>query len=289
MLTIFGATGNTGAVVASELLTRGKKVRAVARNTERLGALAARGAEVVRGDVLDAASVEAALEGADGAYLLLPPDLKSDDLVARNRRIADIFAAALAKRGVRHGTFLSSVAAHEPSGTGPIVTTHYAENVLARAGTTALTFVRAAYFMENLLAYASAMKTDGVLPVFGGGETFAFPMVATADIGRVAADALSAPPASNEIIELSGPREYSFADAARIASTIVGREVKAMPLPLEGLVPAFTGFGISSNVAGLYREMTEGLGKGLVRFDGKGRTVRGATSLDDVLRGALAR
>jgi uncharacterized protein YbjT (DUF2867 family) len=280
---------DAGAVVARELLSRGKKVRAVARRLEPLADLEKRGAEIVRGDVLDAASVEAALEGAEGAYLLLPPDVKSDDLVARNRRIADIFAAALTKRGVRHAALLSSVGAHEPAGTGPIVTAHYAEQALARASSTTLTFVRAAYFMENILAYTSAMKADGVLPVFGGGEGTAFPMVATADIGRVAAEALSAPPSATEIIELSGPRDYSFADAARIATTVLGRAVTAVPLPLDGLVPAFTGFGMSTNVAGLYREMTEALGKGLVRYDGQGRSVRGSTSLDDVMRAALAR
>src|SRR5688572_18579849 len=117
MFTIFGASGNTGAVVARELLERGAKVRAVARRLEQLDELKARGAEVMRADVLDVASVTAALTGADGAYLLLPPDLKSEDLIARNRRIADGYAAALAKSNVSNVAFLSSVAAHEPEGT----------------------------------------------------------------------------------------------------------------------------------------------------------------------------
>jgi len=68
--------------------------------------------------------------------------------------------------------------------------------------------------MENILAFAYPMKREGVLPVLGGGENHPFPMVATRDIGDVAADALLAPPAATQWIELSGPRSYSFVDAA---------------------------------------------------------------------------
>ncbi len=105
---------------------------------------------------------------------------------------------------------------------------------------TTFTFVRAAYFMENILAYAHPMKNDGVLPVFGGGEGYAFPMVATRDIGLTATQALLAPPSATDIIELSGPREYSLADAAAEASRILGRQVTAQPVPLDNMVPALT-------------------------------------------------
>lgn len=283
MFTIFGATGNTGSIVASELLARGKKVRVLVRNADKARALAERGAEVAIGDVTDAASVERALAGAEGAYMLMPPDNQSTDLLARGKRIADAYAAGLTKHAVPHVVLLSSVGAQHASGTGPVVTAHNAEVALAQVKGTTTTFVRAAYFMENILAYAQAMKGDGVLPVFGGGESYPFPMVATKDIGRVAADALTTRPNASEIIELSGPKEYSFVDAAAEASTILGRKVTATALPLDGLVPAFTSFGFSMNVASLYREMIEGMGSGLMRYDGQGRAVRGKVTLGEVL------
>ena len=58
MFTVFGANGNTGSVVARTLLERGAKVRVVARSPAKVAALAAAGAEVVAGDVEDAASFE---------------------------------------------------------------------------------------------------------------------------------------------------------------------------------------------------------------------------------------
>jgi len=287
MYVVFGANGHTGSVVAEKLIERGNRVRAVARDPKKLEPLRARGAEVLTADVLDAGSVANALRGAEGAYLLIPPDNASTDLVSRGRRIIDHYVAGLSLHAVRHAAVLSSVGAQAPSGTGPIVITHHAETTLPKAAATKFTFVRAAYFMENLLNFGQVIKNDGVLPVFGGGEGYAFPMVATRDIGEIAADAILAPPSAHQWIELSGPREYSFNDAAAEAAAILRRSVKATALPIDALVPTMTQFGVSPNVAGLYREMTEALGTGLVRFEGNKRSVRGKVPLGDVLRTGL--
>lgn len=288
MYVVFGASGNTGSVVASRLLDRGKQVRVVARDVARLERFKARGAEVVAVDVLDPKAVAAAMQGAERVWLLVPPDNASNDLVGRGKQIIDHYGAALAQHGVKTAAFLSSVGAQLPSGTGPIVMTHYAETTLPQqAPKTAFTFVRAAYFMENILNYAQAMKNDGVLPVFGGGEGHPFPMVATRDIGEIAGDALVSPPSATDWVELSGPREYSFEDAAAQASAILGRPVKATALPLDALVPAMMQFGVSANVAGLYKEMTAAFGKGTVQFEGGKRAVRGKVTLGEVLGAAL--
>lgn len=287
MFVVLGANGNTGSVVAATLLAAGKRVRAVARDAAKLEALRAKGAEVVTGNVEDAADMARVLAGAEGAYLLAPPDAGAKDLVGRGRRVVDNYTAALAKTGVKHAVFLSSIAAQHPAGTGPVVITHYAEQNLPKAGSTQFTFLRAAYFMENLFGYAQAMKNDGMIPVFGGGEGYPFPMVATPDIGRVAAEALLAPPASNQVIELAGPKEYSMNDAAAEASQILGRPVKAMALPLEAMVPTLTSFGFSENVAGLYKEMTQALGSGLFAWEGTHRSVRGTVTLGEILRAGL--
>jgi uncharacterized protein YbjT (DUF2867 family) len=287
MYVVFGANGHTGSVVADKLIEHGNRVRAVARDPKKLEALRAKGAEVVAGDVLDATSVANALRGAEGAYLLIPPDNASTDLVARGRRIIDNYVAGLSQQAIPHAAVLSSVGAQMASGTGPIVITHHAEMTLPKAAGTKFTFVRAAYFMENILNFAQAIKNDGMIPVFGGGEGIPFAMIATRDIGEVAADALLSPSQVHQWIELSGPKEYSFNDAAAEASAILGRPVKATPLPIDAMAPTMMQFGVSANVAGLYREMTEAFGTGLVRFEGSKRSMRGKVPLGDVLRAGL--
>jgi uncharacterized protein YbjT (DUF2867 family) len=284
MYVVFGASGNTGSVVANKLLEQGKPVRAVARDAGKLDALRAKGAEVVSADVLDPTSVANALRGAEGAYLLTPPDNSSTDLVGRGRKIIDNFVAGLG--GVKHAVLLSSIAAQVPSGTGPIVITHYGETTLSKGAGTTFTFLRAAYFMENILNFAHPIKNDGVLPVFGGGESYPFSMVATRDIGETAANALLSPPSAHDWIELSGPKEYSFEDAATAASSIVGRAVKATAVPLEAMAPTMMSFGVSENVAKLYQEMTAAFGAGIAKWEGK-RALRGRVPLADVLRTGL--
>jgi uncharacterized protein YbjT (DUF2867 family) len=285
MFTVFGANGNTGSIVANRLLDAGKQVRVVARHADKLDSLRARGAEVFVADVTDAAQVSAALAGAEGAYLLLPPDNASSDLIGRARKIIAAYGAGLRAHRVPHAVFLSSVGAQVSAGTGPIVSTHIAEQELPASGTT-FTFIRAAYFAENILGFAHPIKADGVLPVFGGGEGYPFPMVATRDIGELAAESLLSPSPATRVLELSGPNDYSFTDAATAATAILGREVKAVALPIEQVVPTLTQFGFSANVAGLYREMIEAFGKGLATFEGKERR-RGKVALAEVLRAGL--
>jgi len=289
MFTIFGVTGNTGAVAARTLLAAGHKVRAVVRDRAKGATLEAAGAEIVVADLETGAGLDAALAGAAGAYTLSPPAPQATEFVARGRRIADHLATAIARAKVPHVVHLSSVAAHEPSGTGPIVTAYNAEQRFRAVEGTRFTFLRAAYFMDNLGGFAHPMKQDGVLPVFGGGESYPFAMVSTLDIGRVAAEALLAPPSgpAPEIIELSGPREYSMADGAAAASELLRRPVTATALPLEAMPGALAAVGMSTDMARLYTEMTAALGTGKIRFDGAGRSVRGTVTLIDALRPLL--
>ena len=283
MFTIFGATGNTGSVIANGLLARGKKVRVVVRDANKAALLRAKCAEVFVGDVTQPATIKEALAGAEGAYFLIPPDATSNEFLARGERIMAAYIAALSAHPVQHVVQLSSVAAHQDSGTGPIRSVHHAELALRGVAGTAFTFLRAASVMENALMNTYAMKTDGIYPVFGGGENSPFPQVATKDIGRTAIDVLLDPPSATQVIELSGPREYSPKDVASEASRILGRPIRTVVLPLDSLVPTLMKFGLSRNFAELYLEMTIGLVSGQVRFEGTHRSIRGSTPLADVL------
>jgi uncharacterized protein YbjT (DUF2867 family) len=283
MFTVVGATGHTGRVVVERLLAAGKQVRVIVRSLDK----APPGTETIVGDVTDRDAVTRALAGAEGAYLMIPPNLGEPDPLAVNRAIVDHYVAALAQANTPHAVFLSSIGSQHAAGTGPIAATHYGEVVLARSATR-LTFVRAAGFMENILGSAFTMKSDGVLPVFGGGENAPITMVATRDIGDVAADVLLSSPNATEWIELHGPRAYSYTDAAAIASEVLGRRVTATPVAIEQVEPIMTRIGFSAKGAALYREMIEGRFKWTIEFDGKGRAVKGTTELADVLRRGLA-
>ena len=214
-----------------------------------------RPSEIV-GDVTDGDVIAKALAGAEGAYLMLPPDNTANDELAKNRRIVDHYAAGLAAAKVPHAVFLSSVGSQLASGNGPVAATHYGEVALAKSATK-LTFVRAAFFMENMLANASPMKSDGVLPVFGGGEAIRsrWSRAATSARPRRPRCSRRRPPPNGS--SFTARATTAMSDAAAVASQILGRGVKALRLPIEQMVPTLTKLGFSENIAGLMREMTE--------------------------------
>jgi uncharacterized protein YbjT (DUF2867 family) len=115
MYVVLGASGNTGHVVAQNLLAGQKKVRVVARNTARLQPLAAQGAEVVAADLTDASALTQAIQQADSAYVMIPPNYASTDPRSDQARISDAIAAAVKNAGVKNIVALSSIGADKPS------------------------------------------------------------------------------------------------------------------------------------------------------------------------------
>lgn len=287
MYAVAGVSGHVGSVVAETLLARGHKVRVIVRDAKKAEGWRAKGAEIAVTDLDDVAGLTRALTGVAGAFLLVPPAYDTDDLLARQRVIADAEVAAVKASAVKHVVYLSSVGAQHPDGTGPIRTAHYAEGRL-RETSAALTFVRAAYFMENALNNF-AMLAQGTYATFNALD-YPFPQVATKDIGALAAEALIEGPrggAREEIVELVGPKDYSEREIAAALSKLVGKELAVVQGPAEAIVPTLTQHGFAPKTAALFAEMIHGAATGRVAFDGKGRRGAGKTEPTEVLKKLL--
>ncbi|WP_188311946.1 NmrA family NAD(P)-binding protein [Salinarimonas soli] len=283
MFVIAGITGQTGGAAAGALLAAGHRVRAFVRDPSRAAAWAARGVEVVAGDIADAASLERALAGAQGAYLLAPPQPAHPDPVGSYVAVAQAVRTAVQRAGLERLVFLSSEGAHLPAGTGPIRGLHRAEEILAGAAPR-LTFLRAAYFQDNWRAVLDLAAAQGILPTMLGSPERKRAMVATADIGRVAADLLTGGGAP-AIVELSGPQDYSAEDAAAAMSAALGRPVKAVEPPREAWTGILRDAGVGAAFADLLAEMYDGIAGGQIGFSGEGEARRGATTLGETVAG----
>ena len=90
MYVITGATGNTGSVVAKQLLAQGQKVRAIGRNADRLQPLAKLGAEPFVADIRDAAALTRAFTEAQAVYVMIPPDMASQDFRGSDRETRQV-------------------------------------------------------------------------------------------------------------------------------------------------------------------------------------------------------
>lgn len=268
MFVVAGVTGNTGSIVARTLLQGGKRVRVIVRDAAKGEPWKAQGAEIAVASVDDVEAMSSALSGAEGAYLLNPPAPAASDFLGESRKRVDALAEAARKSRIPHVVFLSSIGAQLPSGTGPIVSVHHGEAKLSGAVPNT-TFLRPAYFLDNWAGVIGAARSEGVLPTFIAlGQPVA--QVSTQDIGRVAARSLLEGPRGRQVIELAGPEDYTPEAIAAALVKVLGREVKALPLPLEQVVPTLTSFGISGNVASLYRDLYEAIQRGHLVFEGGG-------------------
>jgi uncharacterized protein YbjT (DUF2867 family) len=282
MFVVTGATGRTGSVVASTLLDAKQKVRVVVRDAQKGEAWSRRGAEVAVADLTDEAALAKAFAGADGVYLLVAPNYTSDHVFADQKQEVDAMAAAIKQAGVKHVVLLSSIGAELASGNGPIQGLHYAEEKLRPL--TALTALRAAYFQENWGGTLPLARQQGILPVMLRADK-RLPMVATRDIGRVAAEALLAGPSKAGVIELAGPQDYASADVAEIASSVLGKQVQRIDVPAEGMVPALTQAGLTEDLAKLFREMNLAFNEGRIKWQGE--PIRGRVRLEETVRQLL--
>src|SRR5579871_5469079 len=263
MYVVLGASGNTGHVVATNLLAAGQKVRVVGRNAAHLQSLTAKGAETFIADLTDAGTLAKAFHQADGAYVMIPPNLSSPDPIGYSGRVSDAIAAAVKNAGTKNVVALSSIGAELSAGTGPVVGLHNLEQKLNQITSANVLSLRAAYFMENTLPQANAIRQMGSVATPLRPD-LKIPMIATRDIGAVAADVLLHPTIhGKQTRELLGQRDLSYSEvAASIGKAIDKADLKYVQVPDEQFKGVLVQMGMSEPMANLLVEMTQALNSG---------------------------
>jgi len=267
MYVITGATGNTGSVVAETLLEAGEKVRVVGRDPKRLEKFTAKGAESFIADATDAGALTNAFAGAKAVYAMIPPNIGAPDVRAYMESVSDAISSAIGKNGIEYAVVLSSYGADKSHGTGPVAGLHSLEKKLEGIPGLNALFLRAGYFMENLLPQAGLIKTMGIMagPVK---EDLPLPMIATRDIGAYAAEALLKLNFSRKSThELQGSRDVTYVETAKIVGASIDKQDLTYHLaPAAQLKPALMQMGMSSNMADLLLEMAGGLNSGHMKM-----------------------
>ncbi|HEX5038034.1 MAG TPA: NmrA family NAD(P)-binding protein [bacterium] len=263
---VMGATGHIGRVVSEKLLAAGQEVRVLSRSEDRVKDLKAKGAAVVIGSLDDPAGLARAFEGADGLFLMIPPDMTGPDYRGFQKKVGEAIVAALKKTNVRHAVFLSSVGAHLSEKTGPILGLHDQEERLNALADLNAVHLRPASFMENLLMLAAPVKTQGLL----GSALQAglkIPMIATRDIADRAATLLLGLDFHGKTTqELLGERDVSMNEVAALLGPAIGKpDLKYVQFPYEGVVAAMTGMGLPKPTADLMIEMYRSFNEGFLR------------------------
>lgn len=241
MYAITGITGKVGGAVARTLLDANLPVRAIVRDAKKGEAWRARGCEVAMADIADRAALTAAFDGAQGVFVLIPPmfdptpgfpearsvsaSLKSASEAARPQKI--VCLSTIGAQAVQPNLLNQLGIMEQTLGTLPIP----------------VTFLRAAWFMENFAWDMAPARENGVIPSFLQPLDKRFPMVATADIGLVAARLLRETWSERRIIELEGPRRITPNVVVVTFSRILGKRVRIEIVPRETWEGLFTSQG----------------------------------------------
>jgi uncharacterized protein YbjT (DUF2867 family) len=267
MYVITGATGNTGSVVAERLLKAGQKVRVVGRDPKRLEKFTGKGAESFIADAADGGALTNAFAGAKAVYAMIPPNIGAPDVRAYMESVSDALRSAIGKNGIKYAVVLSSVGADKSHGTGPVAGLHSLEKKLEGIPGLNALFLRAGYFMENLLPQAGVIKSMGIMagPV---AEDLPLPMIATRDIGAYAGEALlKLDFIGKSTHELQGPRDVTYVEAAKIVGASIGKEDLTYKLaPAAQLKPVLMQMGMSPNMADLLLELADALNSGHMKM-----------------------
>ena len=283
---ILGASGNTGSIIVDSLLSKGKKVRVVGRDLERLHRFVRQGAEAFTAYVSDAAALTKAFSGARAAYLMSPPPNSRED----QERESDAIAKAVTESGLRYAVHLSSCGAQVPEGTGPIAGLHSSEQKLNAISGLNVLHLRAAHFMENNLAAIDMIHGMGM---FGSAllSRLKRPMIATRDVGDYAAQRLvDLDFSGKQTRELLGERDLSMTEVTAVIARGIGKpDLRYEQFSYDQVQQVLTQKGIPPKGAAMYIEMYKAINAGvLVPQELRSPENTTPTSFEDFIRDVFA-
>jgi uncharacterized protein YbjT (DUF2867 family) len=280
MYAITGITGKVGGAVARTLLAAGQPVRAVVRDATRARSWAERGCEVVTADMDDAASLTAAFEGTQGVFILPPSEFDPSPGFPEARVVIDSVRGALQSAAPGKVVCLSTIGA-QATETNLLTQRTLMEQAL-RDLPMPVTFLRPGWFMENAAWDVAPARDNGVISSFLQPLDRAVPMVATADVGRVAAQLLLQTWRGVRVVELEGQR-VSPNDLAQAFAQVLGRPVRAEVVPRETWDALFRSQGMKEPLPRM--RMLDGFNDGWICFEGDpADIVKGEVELETVLR-----
>jgi uncharacterized protein YbjT (DUF2867 family) len=286
MFAITGITGKVGGEAAHRLLDAHLAVRAVVRDATKSDAWVKRGCEAAVADIGDAQALARAFLGAEGVFILIPPIFDPSPEFPEVRAIVAALKAALLMAKPGKVVILSTIGAQALE-----------RNLLTQLGMVEqelytlpipIAFLRAAWFMENASLDVAPARSTGRMQSFLQPLDKPFPMVATEDVGRVAAELLQQAWLGRCVVELEGPRRVTPLELAATFSRLLGQTVQAIAPPRSTWEGLFRGQGMTNPLPRM--RMLDGFNEGWIEFEAtEAKSLKGTVELETVLKGLIDR
>ncbi|WP_193369408.1 NAD-dependent epimerase/dehydratase family protein [Pelagibius marinus] len=236
-ITVFGGTGFLGRRIVDRLRRRGLRVRVAGRKagtTEPSGS-ATQELSVVRADVRDAASVDAAVAGAQGVVNAVGLYVERGEATFHAVHVegAGNVAAACRRHGVERLVQLSGIGADQTARSAYIRCRGEGEAAVRAAFEQATVFRPSVMFAADdafLNTLLPLVRRLPVIPLFGRGDTRLQPVFAE-DVAEAAVRVLTLKEPPAPLYGLGGPQIYSYRQLLKRLMDFAGRRPLLLPLP----------------------------------------------------------
>jgi uncharacterized protein YbjT (DUF2867 family) len=233
----------------------------------------------------DAPALAAALTRVNGVFVLIPPIFDPTPGFPEVRAIIAAVTTAIETAKPPKVVCLSTIGAQamQPNLLNQLGLVEKALGALP----TPVCFLRAAWFMENAAWDVAPARDLGVVPSFLQPLDKPVPMVATADIGHLAAALLQETWMGRRIVELEGPRRITPNQIAATLTKILDRPVRMEAVPRDTWEGLFASQGMKNPTP--RAQMLDGFNEGWIEFEnGKQGSLKGQTEIETVLRQLVA-
>ena len=289
MYAVMGITGKVGSAVAHTLLAKGEKVRGIVRNPESAEEWQNQGVELFKADYNDVDALTAAFTGVAGVFVMVPPNFAPTPGFTETKATLKVLRETLSRALPSKAVYLSSIGAEQASGLGLITSSHLLEETLGDLPFSHA-FLRAGWFFENSAGDVASARNEGKIRFQLNPLDRKFPLVATADIGKVGAATLTQSWTGIRHIEVAGPEGYSPLDIAEAFAEAAGRPVEAIAVPRVEWETLWVTQGMPEGRTAPRAEMVDGFNSGWIHFGVPGMEhVDGATPLREVITQLVTR
>jgi uncharacterized protein YbjT (DUF2867 family) len=241
---ITGATGYVGGRLLRHLEEGGHALRCLVRTPAGIHA-AGRQTDIVQGDCLDEASLDAALEGIQTAYYLVHSMAGGADFAERDRRAALHFGRAAARAGVRRIIYLGGLIDEQGPLSAHLKSRAETGDILRDSGVPVIEFRASIIIGAGSLSYQMIEALVERLPVMVCPRwvaTLTQP-IAIDDVVAYLATALKLPDGPSCRFDIGGPETVSYGDMMRSYARLRG--LRRLLLPVPFLTPHLSGLWLA--------------------------------------------
>jgi uncharacterized protein YbjT (DUF2867 family) len=238
MILVTGGTGFVGSHLIRRMRQDNLPVRALVRNIDQARELAYLGAELVKGDIQDVATLDRAAAGIERVIHLVGIIQEAPGVTFKGVHVEGTrnLLQAAKKAGVRHFLYQSALGTR-PGAKSEYHRTKWQAEELVRERGIPYTIIRPSLIYgagdQFTLRLAEIIRNAPVLPVIGSGKSKVQPIYID-DVTDCLVKAVTSDAFLNEIYEIGGPEQLTYEEVMRAIAEAMGvkRPVVHMPMLL---------------------------------------------------------